>query len=170
MSIELNGLAASFINHTRTLRSTPFVCSADTALEGWFRAELVPALEDIGIPTTSIICRFSYPGTLEQGDLAIKAKDGVIAFELMHFYPNKDSRKIKRFPSQLDRLQKAADNGSAQQGIAFVTFSGYSEQRTVSLIRQFFEHRLPRWQIIGPYPLLEGHPLIIVLASITGGG
>jgi hypothetical protein len=167
MLIGLNALASSFIKHANTLRSAPFVCSAETALEGWFRAEIVPALNDIGILSKSIDCRFVYPGTREQGDLAVTTEDGITAFEFMHFLPNKDSKKIKRFPAQLDRLQKVADDGLAQQGIAFVTFSGYSKQRIDSLVRRFFGHRLSRWQIVGPYPILAGYPLALVLARVT---
>jgi len=167
MPIELTALASSFIKHANTLRSASFVCSAETALEGWFRAEIVPALEDIGIPPRSVDCRFAYPGTREQGDLAVITKDGTIAFEFMHFLPNKDNKKKKRFPTQLDRLQKAVDDGSVQQGIAFVTFSGYSNQRIDSLFRLFFSRRLPRWQIVGTYPVLAGCPLVLVLAGVT---
>lgn len=167
MPIELSALASAFIKHANTLRSADFVCSAETALEGWFRAEIVPVLEDIGIPPRSVDCRFAYPGTREQGDLAVMMKDGTIAFEFMHFVPNKDKKKIERFPGQLDRLQKAADDGYAQQGVAFVTFSGYSSQKTDSLFRLFFGRRLPRWQIVGPYPVLAGCPLVLVLAGVT---
>ena len=117
MPIELTALASSFVKHANSLRSAPFVCSADTALEGWFRAEMVPSFEDIGIPPRSVDCRFIYPGTREQGDLAVLVKDGIIVFEFMHLLPNKDSKKKKRFPAQLDRLQKAVDDGAAQQGV-----------------------------------------------------
>ena len=167
MPIGLDALASSFVKHANSLRSAPFVCSADTALEGWFRAEIVPAFEDIGIPPRTVGCRFVYPGTREQGDLAVLTRDGIIAFEFMHFLPNKDNKKKKRFPAQLDRLQEAVDDGAAQQGVAFVTFSGYSSLRTDSLIRSFFHHRLPRWQVVGPYPVLSGYPLVLVLASVT---
>lgn len=167
MTIELTALSSSFIKHANTLRSAPFVCSAETALEGWFRAEMVPALADIGIPPGSVHCRFAYPGTRDQGDLAVTTKDGVTAFEFMHFVPFKDSKKIKRFPTQLDRLQKVADDGYAQQGIALVTFSGYRKQRIDSLVGKFFGHRLSRWQIVGPYPVLAGYPLVLVLAGVT---
>jgi hypothetical protein len=167
MTIELTALVSSFIKHANTLRSAPFVCSAETALEGWFRAEIVPALEDMGIAPGSIDCRFTYPGTREQGDLAVVTTNGVVAFEFMHFLPNKDSRKIKRFPAQSDRLQKVADDRSAQQGIAFVTFSGYTSRRIDSLVGSFFSSRLPRWEIVGPYPVLVGYPLVIVLAGVT---
>ena len=166
MTIELAALASSFIKHANTLRSASFVCSAETALEGWFRAEMVPALEDMGIAAGSVDCRFDYPGTREQGDLAVTTDDGVTAFEFMHFVPFKDSRKILRFPKQLDRLQKVVDDGLAQQGIALATFSLYSKQRTNSLVDRFFGHRLPRWQIVGPEPVIAGYPLVLVLAGV----
>jgi hypothetical protein len=138
MTIDLTALATSFVEHANTLRSAPFVCSAKTALEGWFRAEIVPALEDMGIQPGSIDCRFTYPGTHEQGDLAVMMEGSLTAFEFMHFLPNKDSKKIKRFLGQLDRLQRVTDDGAARQGIAFVTFSGYSKHRIESLVNQFF--------------------------------
>lgn len=70
--LNLDKLAACFIDHVRTLRSGSFACSTPTALEGWFRVELVPALEDLGINRDTIDSRFVYPNSQEQADLAVR--------------------------------------------------------------------------------------------------
>lgn len=164
--LSLDELRTCFIDHVRTLRSGPFACSALTALEGWFRVELVPALEDLGISRDAVDSRFVYPGTQEQADLSVRTKTGLVVFELMHFVSHKDSKKVKRLPTQLDRLEVAVRDGAVQQGIAFLTFNGYSEKRQNTLIQGFFGSR--QWQIIGPVRIITTCPLILVLAGFTG--
>lgn len=163
--INLEELTKCFINHARTLRSATFVCSSPTAFEGWFRAELVPTLEDMGIDQDSIDSRFMYPGTREQADLSVRLIEGLVVFEIMCFVSKKDSRKIVRFPTQLDRLELVVQDQIAKQAIAFLTFNGYSERRQNSLIHDFFGGR--SWQVIGPILIISGFPLTLVIAGFT---
>jgi len=164
--INLEELTKCFINHARTLRSATFVCSAPTALEGWFRAELVPTLEDIGIGQDSVSSRFIYPGTRdEQADLLVRLIEGLVVFEIMCFVNKKDRRKIERFPTQLNRLESVVQGQIVEQAIAFLTFNGYSEQRQNNLIHDFFDGR--NWQVIGPLPIISGLPLTLVIAGFN---
>jgi hypothetical protein len=165
MLIDPNALADVFIKHVHTLRSAPFVCSAPTAMEGWFRAETVPALEDLKIKRQSIESRFNYPGTLEQADLSVKVDDQLVVFEFMHLVSRKDRKKIKRFPVQLDRLERIVLNNVVYEAIAFLTFNGYSENRQRSLLDSFFRSR--RWQQTGPQRVLKDNPLMLVIAGLS---
>ena len=161
--LDLDQLSTSFVNHVRTLRSGTFACSVLTALEGWFRVELVPALEDLGINRNAIDSRFTYPGTQQQADLAVRTAFGLMVFEFMHFVSHKDSKKVKRLPGQLNRLEDIIRDGIARQGIAFLTFNGYSERRQNTLINGFFGER--HWQIVGPIQVITTCPLLLVLAG-----
>jgi len=161
--INLEQFTKCFINHARTLRSATFACSAPTALEGWFRAELVPTLEDMGINQDSIDSRFVYPGTFEQADLSVRLIEGLVVFEIMCFVSKKDSGKISRFPRQLNRLESVVQDQIARQAVAFLTLNGYTERRRNSLIHDFFGGR--NWQIVGPIPIISGLPLALVIAG-----
>ncbi|GAI07573.1 unnamed protein product, partial [marine sediment metagenome] len=88
-----------------------------------------------------------------QADLAVQVKDGYVVFEFMLFVKGADSRKKKRFPRQLDRLEGAVKSGKITQGIAFVTFNGYSNKQMDGLIKKFFERilveaRSAHWMVI----------------------
>lgn len=163
--IRLNELAIHFVNHVHALRSATFACSAPTALEGWFRVELVPALGDIGIDQDAIDSRFIYPRTQQQADLSVRTAKGLVVFEFMHFVSHKDSRKIKRFPDQLNRLEAAVKEEVVRQAIAFMTFNGYSEKRQEALLQRFFAAR--QWQVTAPYQVMPGCPLVLVLAGFA---
>ena len=151
-----------------TLRSATFACSAPTVLEGWFRVELVPALEDIGIHQDAIEPRFVYPRTRQQADLSVRMAKGLVVFEFMHFVSHKDSKKTKRFPEQLNRLEVTVEEKVARQAIAFMTFNGYSEKRQQVLLQRFFTGR--QWQLTGPHQVMPGCPLVLVLAGFSKVG
>jgi len=161
--MDIEELLSRFIDHVNKLRSARFVCSAQTAVEGWFRVEVVPVLEDMGIPLNRINPRFHINGG--QADLAVEKEDGYVVFEFMCFVKGADSEKKRRFPQQLDRLERAVTKRRITQGIAFVTFSGYSNTQPENLIKKFFGKR--DWKTKGPLEVVSGHPLRICLGSFN---
>ncbi len=161
--MDIGELSLRFISHVTKLRSAKFVCSAQTALEGWFRAEVVPVLEDMGISQDKIIPRPKINGG--QTDLGVQTENGSIVFEFMCFVKWADSKKKKRFPRQLDRLEDAVNAGKISQGIAFVTFSGYSNTEMDHLIENFFGQR--NWERKGPQEVVSGCPLRLCVGSFS---
>jgi hypothetical protein len=162
--IDIKELAKRFILHASKLRSARFVCSKRVALEGWFRAEIVPVLEDMGIAFDKITPIFSIDSN-RKADLAIQTENGFVAFEFKCFVAGADANKKKTFPQQLDRLERAVETDKIIQGIAFVTFSHYSDRQLESLIQKFFKGG--NWETTGPLIVIDSYPLQIYLGSFT---
>ena len=91
--------------------------------------------------------------------------EGLVVFEIMCFVSKKDSRKISRFPRQLNRLESVVQDQIARQAVAFLTLNGYTERRRNRLIQDFFGGR--NWQIVGPIPIISGLPLALVIAGFN---
>lgn len=161
--IDIARLAEVFRNHVATLRSANFVCSRHAAFESWFRVELVPALNELGIPADNISTDFTYPGSRFKADLIVDLRDGDCAFELKPFVSGQESQKMTKFPSQLRRLLGLLGTGRIVQVIAFTTFIGYGPEALQNRLRQFFGN--DRWHSDGPMVVLNRHPLQMCIAE-----
>lgn len=161
--IDIARLAEAFRNHVSTLRSADFVCSRHAAFESWFRVELVPALNELGVPTGNISTDFTYPRSSSKADLVVDLRGGHCVFELKPFVSGQESRKMTEFPRQLRRLLGLLGMNKIVQVIAFATFIGYRPEALQNRLGQFFGDY--PWQSTGPMPVLEGHPLQMCIAE-----
>jgi hypothetical protein len=159
--IELDNLAAALAGHVGSCRSAEVVCALPIAVESWFRVELITALMDIGVSRQHVNFNFTYPGTRDKADLAVLEPEGSAVFELKSFVCFADA--IEKFPKQIARLESLVRRRATDQGIAFCTFCGYTEDRIERLCRGFFA---PPWTTTQVRPLLDGQSLRFMFACV----
>ncbi|HNQ29207.1 MAG TPA: hypothetical protein PKM87_03720 [Methanolinea sp.] len=161
--LDIKELFSKMAAHTAACSSSQFLCSTRASFESWFRVELVPVLVHMGIPFQDISPDFTFPDG-GKADLCIQSSSEVILFELKPFVSGQDSNKKIEYPRQINRLLKyLSENSNFLQVITFTTFYGYTEYRMRKFSEDFFSD--PRWEIVGPNPLVEGYPLYLVLTS-----
>lgn len=161
--IDIRELFTNMSAHTAACSSSQFLCTTRASFESWFRVELVPVLEGIGIPYRDISPDYTFPDG-GKADLCIQSGSKIILFELKPFVSGQDSNKKIKYPHQINRLLKHLnDNPSIIQVITFTTFYGYTENRMKKICEDFFSDC--RWEIVGPSPLVEGYPLHLILTS-----
>lgn len=161
--IDLDSLSNALIHHVNSCRSADVVCSLTNAVESWFRVELIPALVDTGVTLQNIDFNFTYPGTRDKADVAVRAPDCSTVFELKSFVCSADANKIAKFPQQIARLESLVQSKTITQGVAFCTFCGYTEDRVKRLCGGFFS---PSWTTTEIRPLRQGQPLRFMFASV----
>ncbi len=159
--IDIEKLAAAFVEHARTCRSAPIVCSVHVALESWFRVEIIPALQDSGVSPEYVSFKYTYPGTRKKADLLVETPTYTTVIEIKSLVRGADAQKLKDFPNQIERLQSLVEGKLITQGIAFCTFMGYSEDKLGSLVKKFFGEP---WQSSVPRPVVNGFPLKFTIA------
>jgi len=125
--------------------------------------ELIPALNDLGVPTNSIRTDFTYPTSRSKADLILDLKGGHCVFELKTFVSGQESQKMTDFPGQLQRLLGLLGTNKIVQVIAFTTFIGYGPEALQNRLGQFFGS--DPWHSIGPMPALNRHPLQMCIAE-----
>lgn len=165
--IDANELLERFLAHLATLKSTSFVATSLCGFESWFKAELVPALVEIGIDESCITTDYRYPNSRGKADLAI-LESGTdkpeIVFELKHFVQLSDSNKRSGFPGQADRLAELVARGTIRQGIALAVFSYLKESNPAEIISSTFAGD-DRWLVTGPKLLLPGGFATVAIAT-----
>lgn len=161
--LDIKELFVKMSAHTATCSSSQFLCTTRASFESWFRVELVPVLMTLGVPYEEISPDFTFPDR-GKADLCIQSGGDVILFELKPFVFGQDSTKKEDYPRQIARLLDHLDkNKSISQVITFTTFNGYSEKKMNKFREDFFSD--PRWEIVGPSPLVKGYPLHLILTS-----
>ena len=162
--VDIQDLARRFITHVGTLKSAELACTFLTGIEGWFRIEVVPVLLEMGGHT--IGPRFSFPGR-QSADLYLTMQGHLCVFEVLCLVQGADAEKVKRFPTHLDRLERAVEDRSVCQGIAFVTlnYPRGGPAKVHHLVQRLFGTR--NWEGKGPTPLYSECALQLYLASVT---
>lgn len=150
--------------HVANHPSALLVVSSNTAFESWFRVELAVSLFSLGFKREDLRFNYTYPGKSSKADLAF-GQDRPIVFELKSFVCCADANKLREFPRQVALMEEYVSKGLFTQGIAFVTFYGYSDTRVSSMLFRFFSSD---WQVSSPCPLLGGQPLMFAIASMQG--
>ena len=135
-AIDTNQLLTEFMSHIATCRSKVFVLNQVAAFESWFQVELAYVLLQAG--HGELNTNYTYPGTKRKADLQVLAKLGSVVFELKCFVAHQDANKTVAFPQQLQRLRQVVVDGRARQGIAIVTFIGYSDKATLDWFMKLF--------------------------------
>jgi hypothetical protein len=167
--IDPQNLSSAFRAHFGLLPSAHLAASRATSFEGWFRIELAYTLLTLGFEEQDLRFKYEYPYSIaprQKADLAI-VKAVQIVFELKPFVNGADANKLKKFPTQIALLQQCVQSKIFNQGIAFATFFGYTDRRVHSMLSKFFSEA---WQVVGPYPLLDGRPLKFIVAEIHSNG
>ena len=162
--VDITRLAKTFASHVGTLKSAAFVCSRHASFESWFRVELIPTLNELGVPTQNIRTDFTYPKSRSKADLILDLKRGHCVFELKPFVRGQESQKMTDFPRQLRRLIGLLGTNEIVQVIAFTTFIGYGPEALQNRVRQFFGN--DPWHSIGPMPVLNRYPLQMCIANV----
>lgn len=161
--INIRELFSKMSAHTTACSSSQFLCSTRASFESWFRVELVPVLISMGIPYRDISPDFTFPDG-GKADLCIQSDGKAILFELKPFVSGQDSNKKIEYPRQIARLLNHLNkNTNILQVITFTTFNGYTENKMKKFREDFFSDI--RWEVVGPFPLVEGYPLHLILTS-----
>lgn len=126
-----------FVSHFNTCKSSKFILKTLASFESWFRAEIPVVLEN-WYSISDIDTNFKYPDNNTKADLVIKTKDEIIVFELKSFVIHQDANKKESYPRQIKSLESIVNSNFCKQGIAFTTFTGYSQQQMDSMLNKFF--------------------------------
>ena len=76
-----------------------------------------------------------------------------------------DGNKLTVFPKQNRLLKDHVVSGHFKQGISFATFFGYSHARLRTIMGRLYPFEA-QWNIQGPHPVLEGFPMLFVIAVV----
>jgi hypothetical protein len=163
--IDAKELLRKLSSHVASCKSSSFLCSVHAAFESWFRVELVPVLQELQYPSSSIETNYTYPNSNDKADLCVRDILGDIIFELKSFVHGQDSNKKQKYPSQIKKLEKLIANHSVLQVLALTTFIGYSETQMANYTEHFFASG--SWNVLGPLRLVKQYPLHIAIASIV---
>ncbi len=106
---------------------------------------------------------YSYEGTSNKADLLLALDGRKVVFELKSF-AGSDANKLAKFPGQLNSIRTEVDGGRVEQGVAFCTFIGYTNDRMNNICRRLFQSP---WQTTELLPILADKPLRFMLASLV---
>src|SRR5205823_4572111 len=121
--VEIDSIARASAKHAVTCRSSGILCSVRVAFESWFRLELAHTLYTH--INGDISFDYSYEGTSNKADLLLALDGRKVVFELKSF-AGSDANKLAKFPGQLNSIRTEVDGRRIEQGVAFCTFIGYT--------------------------------------------
>jgi hypothetical protein len=159
--VEIDSLAQTFAEHVATCSSSSILCSVYVAFESWFRLELAHTLHTH--INGDISFDYSCEGTSNKADLLLALDGRKVVFELKSF-AGSDGNKLAKFPGQLNSIRAEVDGRRVEQGVAFCTFIGYTNDRMNKLCRKLFQ---PPWETTELLPILADKPLRFMLASVV---
>lgn len=164
--IDIRLLLDAMKKHVASAQSSRFLTTTRAAYETWFRVEMAPVLEELGILQSNLDPDFKYPESNQKADLVARIKERLVVFELKSFVDEADSNKVAEFPKQLLRLEALLDKPNVIQVLAFVTFFGYSHRRMQGYLERFFDK--DRWSLVGPELAGKEGDLFLAVASCSG--
>jgi hypothetical protein len=159
--VEIDDLAQAFAKHAAACSSSGVLCGVRVAFESWFRLELAYTMHTH--INADISFDYSYQGTSNKADLLLTLDGRKVVFELKSF-SGSDANKLAKFPGQLNAIRTEVDHRRIEQGVAFCTFIGYTDDRMNNICRRLFQ---PPWQTTELLPILADKPLRFMLASVV---
>ncbi len=157
--IDITHLLQTLKDHILGCPSAEIVLDSIAAFESWFLVELAHVLRTSFL--LDVDTSYTYPCSKCKADLVAGGTEQVV-FELKCFVARQDAQKKQRFPEQLAMLKATVGTGHALQGMAIVTFVGYSTEVTQKRFDSLFP---PTEWAHRKLDRFEGHLLWIGIAS-----